>query len=77
MTTRKDIHEWLEKAETEHTHMLVVVDTFDHEDYPVFTDDVEKSIKYYSAASMQRIMEVYNLSKDFDEQLDEHRAWNI
>jgi hypothetical protein len=76
MTTRSDIKEWLSRSE-KYTHMLVVVDTFDYDDYPVFTNDVRESIKYYNNASMQRIMEVYNLRKDFEAQLDEHRAWNI
>ena len=80
MTTREDIRDWLScenRRKPHHTHMLVVVDTFDYGNYPVFTDNVSKSITKYNAASMQRIMEVYDLSLDFDEQLNEHRAWNI
>jgi len=56
--------------------MLVVVDTFDYGNYPVFTDSVHEAIEKYQAASMQRIMEVYDLSLDLDKQLNEHRAWN-
>jgi len=74
MTT--PIREWLERADEGSTHMLVVVDTFDYDNYPVYTKDVQESIRHYSAASMQRIMEVYDLSMDIDEQLNAHRAWN-
>ncbi len=76
MTTRTDIQEWLERADEGSTHMLVVVDTFDYDNYPVYTKDVQGSIRHYQNASMQRIMEVYDLSMDIDKQLDAHRAWN-
>ena len=74
--TRSDILRWLEDSKSHHTHMLVVCDTFDYEDYPVHTSDVRESIRKYQDASMQTIMEVYDLSMDFGEQLDTHRAWN-
>jgi len=79
MTTREDIYNWLtceDRRKSHHTHMLVVVDTFDYGNYPVFTDSVHEAIEKYQAASMQRIMEVYDLSLDLDKQLNEHRAWN-
>lgn len=74
--TRSDIERWLDNSKPKHTHMLVVCDTFDYGDYPVYTCDVHESIRKYQDASMQTIMEVYDLSKDFDEQLDAHRVWN-
>lgn len=37
MTSRNEIAEWYDLAvQSRATHMLVVVDEFDHEDYPVF-----------------------------------------
>ena len=74
--TMNDIEQWLDNAGKDDTHMLVVCDTFDYDDYPVYTKDVHESIKHYHAASMQTIMEVYNLSMDIDEQLNTNRVWN-
>ncbi|KKM21264.1 hypothetical protein LCGC14_1637080, partial [marine sediment metagenome] len=75
MTTREDIYNWLtcedDRRKPHHTHMLVVVDTFDYGDYPVFTDSVHEAISKYHGSNMQRVMEVYNLSMDIDEQLNE------
>jgi len=80
-TTREDIREWLEEAKKKNaTHLVVVCDTFDYGDYPVYVlqnQDVNKVVKGENAASMQRVMEVYNLSMDIEEQLKEHRAWNL
>ena len=79
MTTDSDIREWLERATTEHSHMLVVCDTFDYTDYPVFVsrnDDVEQQINLHST-NMQKVMEVYNLDKNIDAQLAEKRAFNL
>ena len=46
--TLQGIREWLERAEPEHTHMIVMCDTFDHDDYPVFVEsdeDVKPSLE--------------------------------
>lgn len=77
--TKEDIRGWVTDAEPGSTHVIVVCDTYDHEDYPV---DVSKDqnifdrIDYYKNCSMQRVMEVYNLNMDIEEQLAEHRAWH-
>lgn len=77
MTSKSEIKGWLERAEPEHNYMLVVCDTFDHEDYPVLViNDVAAAIEYYSK-NMQKVMEVYNLSMDLDEQLDAYRSYNV
>ena len=75
-TTISDIRTWLEQAEPKHTHMLVVCDTWDHEDYPVYTENVTDAIDKYRSASMQHIMEVYDLRKDHEAQLSTKRVWN-
>jgi hypothetical protein len=55
--------------------MLVICDTFDHDDYPVYVSSVEEARKKAeNPGSMQRLMEVYNLSMDREEQLNQHRA---
>jgi hypothetical protein len=61
------------------THMIVVCDTFDHEDYPVFVkpgEDVREKEKSYSGREMQRVMEVYNLGMEMSDQLSQRRAFN-
>ena len=79
-TTRNDIRNWLNRPETkESTHMVVVCDTFDYNDYPVFVsnnENVHDVIKKYSNMEMSRVMEVYNLSMDIEAQLQERRAFN-
>lgn len=71
-TSVASIGAWFDRGVAEGaTHMIVVCDSFDHEDYPVFvkpTEDVREVEKKYRAASMQRVMEVYSLTKDKAEQ---------
>jgi len=59
--------------------MIVVCDTFDYEDYPVFVgkdEDVRAVEKEYDGINMQKVMEVYNLKINIDAQLNEKRAFN-
>lgn len=71
-TTIQDLQEWFDRGVKEKaTHMIVVCDTFDHEDYPVFvkpTENVHDVAKQYNNTNMQRIMEVYNLRMSKEEQ---------
>jgi len=54
------------------THLIVVCDTFDHDDYPVFVhknDDFYAIYDRYSGGqNMQRVMEVYDLSRPWSTQ---------
>jgi hypothetical protein len=80
MTTKEDIRAMIERAPENTTHMMIVCDTFDYGDYPVYVstdEDIHEVITHYNREQMQRIMEVYNLSMDIDKQLSEHRAWHI
>lgn len=80
MTTKEDIRGWLEEGQEKgSTHVIVVVDTFDWGDYPVHVSPNEKVREVaakYDGANMQKIVEVYDLSMDLEEQLDEFRARN-
>lgn len=80
-TTREDIRGWLERAKKAGaTHMLVVCDTYDHEEYPVEvkpSENVQEVYKQYQGPNMQRVMECYNLKLDIEKQLLEHRAFNF
>lgn len=80
-TSRQEIERWIKRGKDQNaTHVIVVCDTFDYEDYPVFVkegQDVRKVFEAYSGKNMQRVMEVYNLSMDIQKQLNEHRAMNF
>lgn len=80
-TTKADIEGWLVSAKEEKaTHLIVVCDSFDYEDYPVYVlkgQDVRKVVESYHGKNMQRVMEVYNLSKPLKAQLAEERAYNL
>ena len=80
-TSRKEIEEWIKEGQEEGaTHMIVVCDTFDYEDYPVFVkkgQDARKVFEGHHGQNMQRVMEVYNLSMDIQKQLNEHRSMNF
>ena len=76
MTTKQMIQEWFECGVNKQSqYMLVVCDTFDYADYPVYCDTPKQCmIKYKNPGNMQRIMEVYNLLEDMDEQLNTVRT---
>jgi hypothetical protein len=89
MTTIQDIRKWVEEAQEDGcTHLLVVCDTFEYEDYPVKIhskdkklenfewNDVELALNHFDGPNMQKVMEVYNLSLDIEPQLKEQRTWH-
>lgn len=65
------------------SHMVVVCDTYDWEDYPVYVmpdkdPTLDVVIQKHHNVNMQRIMEIYNLSMDRNEQLTPgKRVWNL
>lgn len=82
MATSSEISEWFDrgKSSPENTHMLVVCDTFDYEDYPVFVKKdktVQEVYSEYNGKNMQRVMEVYNLNMDKNAQLTGKRTFNF
>jgi hypothetical protein len=78
--TRGEISDWFDRGIAKKaTHMIVVHDTFDHDDYPVFVsaeENVYEKKDIYERASMQRVMEVYKLSVDKQTQLSQPRSFN-
>lgn len=80
MTTRDDIKNWLNDGKRQGaSHMLVVCDTFDYEDYPVYVkpeNNLAEVCNRIHNVDTERIMEVYDLSMNLDKQLAEHRAWH-
>lgn len=79
-TTQDVIRGWLERAvENKATHMIVVTDTWNYEDMPVFVqahEDVNAKLSGIKGA-YTRVMEVYNLALSIDDQLREDRVWNL
>jgi len=79
--TTQDIRNWLTLEglgrKSHHTHMFVICDTFDYEDYPVYTSDPSATYTRYNGQGMQKIMEIYDLSMDFEKQLAEYRSWHL
>ena len=80
MTTTNDIRNWLlEGQQQKATHCIIVCDTFDYEDYPVYVtkrQDVHEIEKRYSGVNMQQVMEIYNLKKSLDSQLNQRFCFN-
>lgn len=80
MTSKLELVAWFDRGvEQQATHMIVVFDTFDHEDYPVYVSpdqDVRTVAAKYNGANMQRIMEVYDLRLNRDQQMAEVRAFH-
>jgi len=78
--TKQDITRWLNEAPMGTTHMAVVCDTYDWDDYPVYVaqgeDPHEKLAKYEKGENMAKLMEVYKFSMSLTDQLNEHRAKN-
>ncbi len=79
-TTQEEIRGWLLQGKEEGaTHLIVVCDTYDHEDYPVFVkanENAKEKADEFNAKNMQRVMEVYSLSRDWEIQLNETRAFH-
>jgi hypothetical protein len=79
-TTRAEISRWFDDGVRDgKLYMIVVCDTFDYEDYPVYVSEEESFDAVYAkhnGENMQKIMEVYDLSADKGEQLAERRAFH-
>lgn len=79
MTTRAEIEVWFDRGVAKSaTHMLIICDTFDWSDFPVYVTAEQNSrevAKGYSGDGY-KIMECYSLSMDKKKQMMEHRAFN-
>ncbi|MDI9449117.1 MAG: hypothetical protein QM303_10985 [Bacillota bacterium] len=85
-TTAAAIRGWLEEGRKKGaTHCLVICDTWDpaggYEDYPRYVMPGENAReiaeRYSDPNGIERLVEVYNLSMDLEEQLKEVRARNF
>ena len=80
-TSRQEIDKWFDEGIAQGaTHMLVVCDTYDHDDYPVYVmpgQDPRKRAEPRMLGEMQRLMEVYKLDPIKKvEQLNARRVFN-
>lgn len=77
---RDDIQRWIDKGIADGAKwMIVVCDSFDYDDYPVYADSVEEfdeKYDHFNGKNMQRIMEVYDLEMDIPSQMNLRRAWS-
>lgn len=77
--TKKDIERWIYESPKDASHMAVVCDTFELEDFPVYVmkwDDVHKKTdKYLEGKGNARLQELYNLSMDIETQV-KNRSFN-
>lgn len=67
----EDIAGWFERGKAQKAaYMIVVCDTFDHEDYPVYANATDFWTKHdaVNGQNMQRIMEVYDLGMPWSQQ---------
>jgi hypothetical protein len=79
-TTREDIRRWLKEGKPKGaTHMIVMCDTFDYDDYPVYIgpcQNIRSEVNKRNGRNMQKVMEVYSYNHDLEDQLTEHRAFH-
>lgn len=78
--TEQEIINWFRHAEhMGATHLIVVCDDFDYQDYPVHVktdEDVHEVEAKIKGRGMQRIMEIYRIDLGLESQLAEQFAWN-
>lgn len=79
--TRSEVEEWVQEAQRRGaTHLIVMVDTFDWEDYPVYImgdQNINEELSKRSGKNMQRVVEVYNMQMNIKKQLAESRSYNL
>ena len=79
MTNTQLLDEWFERGLKQGAkYMLVICDTFDYEDYPSYADTAKECMaKYREPGEMQKVMEVYDLRDDKQEQMNESRVLRL
>jgi hypothetical protein len=79
MTTRAEIEGWFDRGvQNGKRNMLIICDTFDHDDYPVYTMTAAECLaRYKQPGEMQRVMEVYDLAANKAVQMKETRAMHL
>lgn len=77
--TKARIRDWLERGnDRDADYMIVCEDTFSHEYYPSYVyseSELRKELDIIKGKDMNAAKEVYSFNHDFNEQLNESRAW--
>lgn len=73
-----DIRGWFREGVAKgRTHMVIVCDTFSHDDHPEYFDNADDVRKREAGlGSMERVMEVYHLLSPMEEQVTQRRCFN-
>lgn len=58
-------------------HMIIAKDVAENETYVVYTKIVERSVATLVESRSQKVLEVYNLKQDKEEQLNEDCNWRF
>jgi hypothetical protein len=80
MASKNEICEWFERGVSDgQRYMIVVCDTFDWSDYPVYAtaETFAEQFWKHSNVNMQMVMEVYDLSRDRTKQLIARRSFSF
>lgn len=80
-TTINELKDWFVEGKNKGaTHMIVACDTWDWIDFPIYVmpeQDVKNLYQTQVKRSDMKVMEVYNLNKDIDIQLSQHRVMDL
>lgn len=79
--TRDDINRWLDElyANPDYTHMVVKMDWFDYDDYPVYVtrnEDVREVGRRVYESGVDKVVEVYSKRYTREHQMAEFRAFH-
>ena len=78
--TRDGIFAWYDEGKKKGaTHMIIVCDTFDWDDFPVYVmagENARDKAESEGKKPMQKVMEVYSLSLPVLDQFQERRAFH-
>lgn len=78
MTTKDEISRWFAQGVSNgYKYMLVLSDRFEHEEYPVYvgtSTEVRDLQKKYVGDEWTGVMEIYDLTKEAQPQLDLKRS---
>jgi len=80
-SSKKDIEVWFDQGvKQDDTHMIIICDTFDWSDYPIYVkkgQKVEEIVDLQNGNNMQKVVEVYDLKQDKMEQINQKVAMNF
>ena len=81
MTTPDKIKQWLMQGQEKNARwVLIVCDTLNYEDYPIYAyapKECREKYQQYNEKDMQRVMEIYDLHQNIEEQLVRERTFDL